>query len=89
MLHVCTKTIRYPAGRLHKVADDAPARVEEWPLQIFYIPGKEADDMEAGEQDSNRPLSSRSGESHERGMPRVESLGGDRLSNLWVSPRCD
>ena len=49
--------------------------MEEWPLQIFYIPGKEADDMEAGEQDSNRPLSSRSGESNERGMPRVESLG--------------
>ena len=29
------------AGRLHKVADDAPERIEEWPLQIYHIPARE------------------------------------------------
>ena len=34
-------SMRRAAGCLHKVADDAPDRVEEWPMIIFHIPGRE------------------------------------------------
>ena len=39
---LCDEKQRYAAGRLHKVADDAPARIEEWPLQLYHIPAREA-----------------------------------------------
>ena len=32
---------RYSAGKLHKVADDAPARCEEWPVMLFHIPAQD------------------------------------------------
>ena len=31
---------KYMAGRLSKVADDAPSRVHEWPMILFRIPGR-------------------------------------------------
>jgi hypothetical protein len=33
-------TQKFGAGRLHKVADDAPPRCFEWPLQLFHIPAR-------------------------------------------------
>lgn len=38
---LCDEKVKYTAGRLHKVADDAPERIEEWPLQIYHIPARE------------------------------------------------
>ena len=32
------ETQKFGVGRLTKVADDAPARLEEWPIQLWHIP---------------------------------------------------
>ena len=39
---LCDEKQRYAAGRLHKIAEDAPERVDEWPLQIYHIPARES-----------------------------------------------
>mgnify|MGYP006150940025 CR=1 FL=1 len=28
------------AGKLQRVADDAPSRIEEWPIMLFHIPAQ-------------------------------------------------
>lgn len=31
---------KFGAGKLHKVAEDAPARLEEWPIILFHVPAR-------------------------------------------------
>lgn len=61
---VSDESARYGAGKLHKVAADAPARCEEWPIMLFHVPAqdpprrqKEAKDSTSGSQ-STSPASS-------------------------------
>ena len=37
---LCDDSTKYMAGRLSKVANDAPSRVHEWPIILFRIPGR-------------------------------------------------
>ncbi len=38
MLELSSETLFFPAGLLRRVAWDAPARLESWPVVIFWVP---------------------------------------------------
>jgi len=42
LTRLADETTRYTPGKLVKVADDAPARVGDWPIVLFHLPARKA-----------------------------------------------
>lgn len=38
ILAMSDDTLKFPKGNLEKIADDAPGRLLEWPMEVFHIP---------------------------------------------------
>lgn len=38
--HLADAELRHQAGKLHRVASDAPDRIEEWPIVLLHIPAR-------------------------------------------------
>ena len=49
LVAIADEKVKYRAGKLSRVAPDAPDRLEGWPLMIFHVPGRRASRSPASE----------------------------------------
>ena len=87
LVSLCDDKVKYRAGKLSRVADDAPDRLEGWPLMVFHIPGKKGKGRPPSRANSpvnEAEMDTGGGEAPARAAPHAEEAGhvGDLTTSL-------